>query len=125
MAQIKTYEAACKELKLDPKALPDVSTLPEKHRKAIIAHFKLVIIAEALNEGWTPDWSDYDQAKYYPWFEVIPDNKSVSGFGLSYGAYGGWLTGTGVGSHLCFKTRDLAKYAGKQFLKLYEEYMLL
>jgi hypothetical protein len=84
MPKIKTFEGACKALGIDAKKLPDVSMLPADHQDAIIAHYKLVIIAQALNEGWKPNWSDYNQYKYYPWFDVR------SGSGLSYDDYGCW-----------------------------------
>ena len=42
MNEIKTFEDACKALKLDPeKVIPDFSMFPEKHQKAMIAHAKL------------------------------------------------------------------------------------
>jgi hypothetical protein len=89
MPKIKTFEGACKALGIDAKKLPDVSMLPADHQDAIIAHYKLVIIAQALNEGWKPDWSDYNQYKYYPWFNVR------SGSGLSYFDFVGWTTHCG------------------------------
>lgn len=79
--KIKTFEGACKALKLKATALPNVSALPKKHQKALIAHYKLVIISEALNAGWQPDWSNWNEYKYFPWFEV---KKTPSGFGFSY-----------------------------------------
>lgn len=119
-AKIKTFDDACKALKLNPKTvLPDVNGMPEHHQKAIIAHAKLVIIAEALNEGWKPDWKNSDECKYYPWFRMS------SGSGLAYDAYAYHCSGSGVGSRLCFKTSDLAEYAGEQFKDLYEDYFLL
>lgn len=120
MKKIKTFADACKALKIKTK-LPDVSALPKKHQKAIIAHYKLVIIAQALNNGWEPNWNDWNEYKYYPWFEI---KKGTSGFGFSGTHCAYWRTGTAVGSRLCFKTRDLALYAGKQFEKLYKEYFL-
>lgn len=125
MAKIKTFEEACKALNILPEALPDVKTLPGKHLKAVTAFYKLTIIAEALNEGWAPDWSDHNQVKYYPWFDVVKDKKGISGFGLSYHVYDGWCSATFLGSRLCFKNRELAEYAGKKFKKLYEEFMLI
>jgi len=126
MSKIKTFEAACKFLKLDPeKVLPKVTGVPKNHQDAIVAHAKLVIIAEALNtEGndgkpWKPDWTNGDWDKYYPWFDLS------SGSGLSYDDFVGHGSGSSVGSRLCFKSAELAKYAGTQFLKLYEQYFLL
>ena len=120
-----SFEDACEALGLDATKLPDVSMLHEKHQKAITAHYKLVTIAEALNEGWTPDWSNHREYKYLPWFNVVKKEGSGSGFGLAYDVYGYWDTGTIVGSRLCFKTSDLAKFAGNQFKELYEDSYLI
>lgn len=122
--QIKTFEDACAVLKLDASKLPDVSMLPEKHQKALIAHYKLIIIAQAINNGWEPDWNDDDQYKYYPWFWVKAKADN-SGLGLSYLDYAYTNSDTSVGSRLCFPTREAAKYAGETFTDLYEEYFLI
>jgi len=124
MEKIKTFEDACKALKLKTD-LPDVSLLPEKHREAITAHYKLVIIAEALNDGWEPNWNDSNEWKYYAWFEVEADKKNPSGFGFSTTDFGVSFARTGVGSRLCFRTRELALYAAKQFKDLYKQYFLI
>lgn len=39
MKKIKTFEDACKALGLNPAVLPDVSALPEKDRKHVVAHY--------------------------------------------------------------------------------------
>lgn len=83
------------------------------------AYMKLVLIARALNEGWTPDWGNSDEYKYVPWF------KHKSGFGLSYHGYGRWTTNTVVGSRLCFKSRELAEYAATQFADIYNEFLTI
>lgn len=126
MSQIKTYEDACKQLQIDPAALPDVSMLPAKHQKAITAFAKLVIIAEALNGGWIPDWKNDDEYKYYPWFDMNPDaDDDKAGLGLSYLDYDYSFSNSIVGSRLCFRTDELARYAGQQFIQLYADYFLL
>ena len=120
LPKIKTFEDACKALNIDPsKALLDVSGMPVHHQKATIAHAKLVIIAEALNEGWKPDWKNSSEWKYYPWFRMS------SGSGLAYYVCGTHSSYSPVGSRLCFKSSDLAEYAGEQFKDLYEDYFLL
>ena len=120
---IKTFEDACSALGLQP-VLPDVSALPEQHQKAIAAHYKLVIIAEALNNGWKPDWQNMNEYKYYPWFDLEGEDKKT-GSGRSYDVYGDANANAAVGSRLCFKTSGLAKYAGTQFEQLYADYFLL
>jgi hypothetical protein len=118
--KIKTFEAACKALKLDPvKCLPKVTGMPKHHQAATLAHAQLVIIVEALNNGWKPNWKDSSEYKYYPWFDM----SSGSGLALRHVVFRN--SDTCVGSRLCFKSRELAEYAAKQFRKLYKEYFLL
>lgn len=80
-----------------------------------IAYQKLKLIAQALNEGWKPDLGNDNEPKYYPWFNF------KGGFSY-YGAYCS-CTGSHVGSRLCFKSRELAEYAGKQFISIYKDFM--
>ena len=117
--KIKTFEDACTKLALDPKHLPDVSMIPEEFSKPIIAAYKLMIIFKAINQGWTPDWSDSDQYKYYPWFRVLS-----SGFGFSTTAYDHTITFTCVGSRLCTDSSEKAMYVAEQFKAEYQEYFL-
>lgn len=122
---VTTFSQACKATGHDPKKLPDVSMLPKKHQKSIIAFFKLIIVIEALNEGWTPDWNDSSQWKYYAWFRVKASEKKPSGVGFSYSDYGYSFTGTFVSSRLCLKSASLALHAGKHFEQLYIDYLLI
>ena len=125
MSEIKTFEQACMALGVDANALPDFSMIPERHWKALMAHYKLVIIVEAVNQGWKPDWSNHNEPKYELWPDVIPDETKPSGFGLSYGDTDCWFTNAIVGSRLCFKSRELAKHTFETFKELYEDYMLI
>jgi hypothetical protein len=118
---IKTFEDACKVLNLDSTTIiPDFSLFPESDKEAMIAHAKLVIIAKAINGDWLPNWNDWDQYKYYPWFNM----GSPSGGGFSYYDFDYWRTCSTVGSRLCFETREQAKYAGNQFEALYKSYFV-
>ncbi|WP_379963952.1 hypothetical protein [Epilithonimonas sp. UC225_85] len=119
--KVKSFEDACQLLGIEPN-LPEVSMLPENHQKAIIAHYKLVIIAQAINENWKPNWDNWNERKYYPWFDL---EGSSSGSGFSYIGYVFWYTLSNVGSRLCFKTYQLAEYVGQTFIDLYKDYFLL
>jgi len=121
--KIKSFEDACKALGISTN-LPEVSALPVNQQKAIKAHYMLMIIAEALNEGWKPNWNDWNEYKYYPWFKMGNDGASP-GVGFSYVGCGDADAVSDVGSRLCFKTSELAKYAGKQFEELYKDYYLI
>ena len=149
--RIKTFEDACNELGEDH---PMVSvydalvsrangeqSLAEWMGKDVVAFLKLRIIADALNEGWHPKFTE-DEYRYYPWFYIYTkeeyDNFSeeekhrrvdrVVYRGYSnVGAYGGVSVASAdydasyvdVGSRLAFSNRDLAEYAGKQFIDIW------
>jgi hypothetical protein len=116
--RIKSFEDACGVLDMDT-TLPDVSAIPKEDQETITNYYKAIIITRGLNEGWQPDWENSSEYKYYPWF------KFKSGFGVSGTACDYTGTYTGVGSRLCFKTRELAEYAGKQpeILEYYKKYL--
>lgn len=82
-----------------------------------IAYEQVKLLVKVLNEGWVPDWNNSSQYKYTPYFDM----RSEAGFGFSYAGYDYWHTRTSVGSRLCFKSSELAKYAGEQFTDIYKE----
>jgi hypothetical protein len=115
---IKSFEDACKRLKLDPKKLPEVPL--DDLAKPIIAVYKLTIIYKAINDGWIPDWANYDQYKYYPWYGVLS-----SGFGFSYSYCSYSNASTDVGSRLCTDSKEKALYIAEQFKDEYQDFLLL
>ena len=113
--------------------------------KNLIAYLKLRIICAALNEGWKQKF-DRDECRYYPWFyiytkeeyeELDEDEKKEFHFysrshddmyesGTVVCSYKGvWqmLSGTFSSSRLAFKTKELAKYCGKQFIDIWADYL--
>lgn len=116
---VKSFNDACALLGINTN-LPEVSALPEKHRRAIRANYKLIIIAEALNDRWVPNWNDANECKYFPWFTV-----NTAGLGFSTTFYATTYAYATVGSRLCFKNRDLAIYFGQQFIDLWQEALLI
>jgi hypothetical protein len=79
----------------------------------------LKMLATSLNEGWTPDWNNDNQYKYYPWFEMVGSS------GFRFYDCGDWYSRSGVGSRLAFKSSELAEYAGKNFTEVYKQFMLI
>lgn len=71
--RVKTFEDAMAET--GRPAVPEFSDVPEDLRDYFKAQYKMVVIAEALNEGWKADWTDGSQKKWFSWFFV-----SSSGF---------------------------------------------
>jgi hypothetical protein len=116
--RVKTFHDACSVLVVNPDdVIPD--SVPAADSKSIVAYCQLIIIARALNEGWVPDWKNASEYKYYPWFDMS------SGSGLSCFDYDDRYSFSPVGSRLCFKSRQLAEYAGKQFIDLYKDFFII
>ncbi|MBA4849463.1 hypothetical protein [Emticicia sp. BO119] len=86
MKNLETFEAATISLGIDPTILPQVEGIEPGHGKAITSQYKLYVISQAAwkAEGKLIDWNDYDQAKYYPWFDM--ENSSGSGSGFAFAA---------------------------------------
>lgn len=151
--RIKTFEDACNELGEDHPMVSvydalvtranGEQSLAEWMGKDVVAFLKLRIITEALNEGWHPKFTE-DEYRDYPWFYIYTkeeyDNFSEEEkrrcVGRAYGganAYGGLVfagadnassySGTYSGARLAFSNRDLAEYAGKQFIDIWADFV--
>lgn len=107
--------------------LADVAQLVDdinpKHIDALIALNKLFTLAEAWNkaDGFVPDFSDWKQEKYFPWFKY---NKDSAGFVFSHMFYATTDHDTNLGSRLCFKSNARAAQFAKQFIDLYNKVFL-
>ena len=100
-----------------------VNEINPKHLEALIAINKLFTIAEAWNkaDGFVPDFSDFEQKKWYPWFKYDKDAAEFvfahTDITRSYGT-------ACIGSRLCFKTEERARQFGEQFIELYNKAFL-
>lgn len=109
----------------------------------LVAYLKLRIITAALNEGWEPQFT-VDEYRYFPWFafytqkeidEMDEEDRSrvvgrASNFASANGGCvyaGAYLASshshTPFGARLAFKTRELAIYAGKQFIEIWADFV--
>lgn len=142
MERIKTFEDACNELGIDHNEwMQDKKELGLE--ADVIAYLKLRIIAAALNEGWKPQFTT-DEYRYFPWFclytqseidemneedksRVVYRSYSIAGAngGVAFAntSYGSSYASTSIGSRLAFKTRELAEYAGRQFVEIWADYV--
>ena len=149
--RIKTFEDACNELGEDYPMVSvydalvtranGEQSLAEWMGKDVVAFLKLRIITEALNEGWHPKFTE-DEYRYYPWFYIYTkeeyDNFSeaekrrcVGRANYNANAHGGLVyayansasssSGTYAGARLAFSKRDLAEYAGRQFIDIWAD----
>lgn len=112
--RVKTFKDACQvaEFKEDHSSF---NGLPGDDEAA---YRKLKVIVLALNEGWEPDWNNSNEYKWCPWFYMDTPGFRFYGsdFDLSF-------SGTTGGSRLCFKSEELATYAGKQFIDIYKDFL--
>ena len=114
-----------------------------KDDKDIWAFLKLRIICAALNEGWEPQFT-VDEYRYYPWFELFTQEEidkmskeerghvlgrssnnanAYAGVAYSYTNAASTSSNASSGARLCFVKRELAEYAGKQFLDLWADFI--
>lgn len=104
--RVKTFDDACHELG-EAHPLVQHLNLFEHHladhldgMDDVLAYLKMRIVVAALNEGWTPDWGNKDEYKWYPWFYILTEEeyndldddakcRVVGRAGYSAQAYGG------------------------------------
>lgn len=100
-----------------------VSELNPKHVKAIIAFNRLCTIAQAWNkeDDFTPDFSNRNQEKWFPWFVYSDD---AAGFVYANTNYTATYANASIGSRLCFKTSARARQFGEQFIDLWNQVLL-
>ena len=93
------------------------------HLHALLALNKLFTIAQAWNkeDGFVPDFSDWHQDKWFPWFKY---DKDAAGFVCADTNYAPTSARAHVGSRLCFKSSARAAQFGKQFAYLYNKVFL-
>jgi len=129
MNTIKTLEDACTALgttveeQFPAEALQHLTDDEKAYRE-------LKLIAKALNlsedgKAWEPDWSDSSEWKYFPWMRVDTSDGNKAGSGFSYYDCDLDYSDTFVGSHLCFRSEELAMYAGRQFADVYKRFWLI
>lgn len=148
--RIKTFEDAVNAIGEDHPLVAQYKTINSAFKEAdnnlhLFAYTRLAIIAEALNEGWRPEYTE-DEYRYYPWFglytqeeydDMDDEDKECCRFvgrsGGNASAGGGLVcasavhgsagSNAGIGSRLAFKSRELAIYCGKQFIEIWINYL--
>lgn len=100
-----------------------VTDINPMHIEALIALNELFTIAQAWNkeDGFVPDFSDWHQDKWCPWFKY---DKDAAGFVSAAAANAPAIANANIGSRFCFKTSERAEQFGKQFVDLYNKVFL-
>ena len=149
--RVKTFEDACAVLGDENQFvllynvfINEISVTKHiQSDKDVLTYLKLRIITAALNEGWEPQFTE-DECRYYPWFEFFTQSElnemsddekgrvvgrasyssnAVGGLAYANANYASSVSVGSYGSRLAFKTRELAEYAGRQFVELYADFV--
>lgn len=146
--RVKTFEDACNALGDDHPLVTQYRLTAAAYKgdpmtEDFIAYLKLRIIVAALNEGWEPQFTT-DEYRYFPWFylytkeqydELDDEEKgrcvlrsgvsafSGGGFVVCDALYDASRSFANSGSRLAFRTRELAAYAGRQFIEEWADFM--
>lgn len=112
----------------------------------IIAYLKARIIVAALNEGWVPKF-EKNEWRYAPWFELITEEDynemtdeekanvcrvvgrsssnayAYGGIAYAYAGSASSYADSYYAARLAFKSRELAEYAGKQFIEIWRDFI--
>jgi hypothetical protein len=146
--RVKTFEDACNALGDEHPLVTQYRLTAAAYKgdpmtEDFIAYLKLRIIVAALNEGWEPKF-EKGEYRYYPWFylytkeqydELDDEEKGRCvlrsgyyphanvGFVSVYASNDASSSDTSVGSRLAFRTRELAAYAGRQFIEEWADFV--
>lgn len=115
--RIKTLEDIYNELNIKREDIIPFKNPINKQQLSVNAFIDIQNISKVLNEDWIEDWDNSNQYKYYPWFE----KKKVSGWCFDCSHADCYYGIVGFGFY--YKTSEIAKYVGNQFLKVYQDYL--
>lgn len=143
--RIKTFEDACAELGENHqyvRAYREWNRISYAECEDITAYLKLRIITAALNEGWEPQFVEGEK-RWYAWYDFITEedynnttyegrvplrsNNSANAYGglvFANTGYAGLYSLSSSGVRLAFKSKELAEYAAKQFIDIYQKLLL-
>ena len=151
MERVKTFDDALKELGDDNQLVKEYyerwQLVGDKDvSKDYVAYLKLRIVCAALNEGWEPQFTK-DEVRWFPWFWLYTQDEinnmdeqekqarhlrstayyetEYAGFAFAYSNNAPSNTDTYFGSRLCLKSDALAKYCGRQFTDIWEDFLLI
>ena len=146
--RIRTFKDACNALGDEHPLVTQYRLTAAAYKgdpmtEDFIAYLKLRIIVAALNEGWEPKFTK-DEYRYFPWFyfytkeeydklDYEEKGRCVLRSGFNTSSHDGFVncnaysdasnSSTGVGSRLALRTRELAAYAGRQFIEEWADFV--
>lgn len=146
--RIKTFDDACNALGDEHPLVTQYRLTAAAYKgdpmtEDFIAYLKLRIIVAALNEGWEPKF-EKGEYRYFPYFylytkeqydELDDEEKGRCVLRSGYSTYSSFgfvycsansdasYSSSSNGSRLAFRTRELAAYAGRQFIEEWADFV--
>ena len=118
--RIKTFDDAFRALGAKhPLVQEFVNKISYNSSPDLEAYMMLRIICAALNEGWVANYHNLEQDKWFPWF-TYRDGGFVYALAGNSASYSNAYHGV----RLAYRTKELAEYAGKQFVDIYKKLLL-
>lgn len=137
--KVKTFMDAVEILGRNNQSVKDYYNIANKTcAKDIIAFAKLKVIAEALNEGWKPEYDILD-GSYYTSFDFISEEEferlkenekakclvfNLPDKEIKIAIVSSKLSVACEAYKISLKSRELAEYLGQQFIDIWKDYLL-
>jgi hypothetical protein len=118
MPEVQSYEESCEFTGRDPKLLPDVSKLPEKEARYILACYMIPNIIHTLNDGKEIDWTDNS-----PKYNLLYYFGSGSGFSCC--DFANWHSCSDVGPRFAFIKKERGIFFFRQFKSLIADWLMM
>ncbi|MCX6222444.1 MAG: hypothetical protein NTZ69_15845 [Bacteroidia bacterium] len=128
--RVQSFEEACDELgkSYDLPFDPDTKDLNERSTNG---HYKLCVIAQALNEEWAIDLNNKKQEVWYNWVDlrgVLSGADAINGAFAGLGGSNAYnapsLADTRLGSRLCVRSKPIAEHLRLGFIPIWCEYKI-
>lgn len=111
---VKTYKDVCIQLGIKELTIEDYKSIPKSERLIALTTHKLNNICKRFNGGWKPNFSNYNQEKWIPYFD-----KNASGW-VFLGSHV-WLSCSRGVVGFYYKSKDDSIFCGQQFLSIYKD----
>lgn len=109
---ITCYTDVCKELGEKEYTEEDFKFLPDYYRKKALAQLQIHQIEKLFNQGFVFDWTNINQYKYYPYFDICSGSLVFSSSVYCHYYYCSGLA--------FYKDKKTSNFVGKLFAPIYQ-----
>lgn len=128
--RVQSFEDACDELGKSYD-LPFDQNTKDLVERSTNGRYKLMVIAQALNEDWAIDINNKKQEVWWNWTDLrgvlaggSANDGAVAGFGSSVTDDAPSPASTYFGSRLCLRSKPIAEHHRLGFIPIWCEYLI-